>query len=306
MRNTVLVTGASGFLGKSLIRALRQNGTHVYATASKKNQDLEIHSMDFLSLHQTKKTMDIIKPSIVYHIGGLVNLSREYEIYKNCLEINTIGTLNVLESLRENPPKKFVFISTEEVYGDNKVPYKEEQEVNPPSGYSISKSAAERLCILYAKELDFQLIITRIGTMYGPEDRLHRLIPQIILKSLKNEQINLNSGIKKRDYVFIKDVVKALIRLKDVALIDMINIINVGGGKSYSLREILDLIVSNTSSMSKVNYGVIPERIGEADEWLMDIQKASKLLNWQPKISIDEGIYKTIEYFKKEGGMIIK
>lgn len=299
MKNKILVTGATGFLGKSLVRALRENGTDVYASASKKNENLEIHSMNFSSLNQTKKTMDRIRPSVVYHTGGLVNLSREHEVYKNCLNVNTIGTLNVLESLRKNPPKKFIFISTEEVYGDNEVPYKEEQEVNPPSGYSISKSAAERLCILYAKELKFQLIIIRVGTMYGPGDKHNRLIPQIIMKALADKPIDLNLGLKKRDYIFIDDVTEALLRSKETALTNLIDIINIGGGKSYSLRELVGLILFYTKSKSKVSYGSIPERIGEADEWLLDIQKASELLNWQPKTSIKEGIRKTIKYFKE-------
>ncbi|OGK30468.1 hypothetical protein A3F29_00495 [Candidatus Roizmanbacteria bacterium RIFCSPHIGHO2_12_FULL_33_9] len=298
MKNTILVTGATGFLGKNLVKALRREKADIYATSMHEDKNLKVYGADFLFPEKVRKTIDKVKPAIIYHIGGLVNLARDYGVYKNCLEINTIGTLNILEALRPNPPKKFIFISTEEVYGGNKIPYKETQEIDPPSGYSISKAAAEKLCILYAKELNFQLVIIRAGTMYGPGDKPHRLIPQIILRSLYNKPIDLNSGLKKRDYVFIEDIVRALILAKDVFMSDNINIFNIGGGKSYSLREIVSLIPSYTKSKSRVNYGSIPERLGEADEWLMDIRKASKLLGWGPGTPIEEGLRRTVDFIR--------
>ena len=299
MKNKILITGASGFLGKNLVDALGREKIDIYATATHEEKSRGIYAMNFLNFKEVTQAMNKIKPSIVYHIGGLVNLSRDYEVYKKCIEINTIGTLNLLEALRENPPKKFIFISTEELYGGNKIPYRETQKIDPPSGYSISKAAAERLCMVYAKELKFQLIITRVVTMYGPGDKVHRLIPQIVMNSLTNKPINLNLGLKKRDYVFIEDVVRALISIRDITLPDNTNVINIGGGKSYSLREVIDYILSYTKSKSEVNYGLIPERFGEAGEWLLDIRKASKLLRWKPEISIEEGLRKTISYFKK-------
>lgn len=293
------MTGATSFLGRRFLAYLSKQKVDVFATASGENKNLKIQKMNFLFPEEVKETISRARSSVIYHIGGLVNLSRDYEVYKNCLEINTIGTLNLLESLRDYPPKKFVFISTEEIYGNSNIPYTEESKVDPPSGYSISKLAAERLCMIYAKEFKFQLIIARIGTMYGPGDRIHRLIPQIIVRAINNKQIDLNSGLKKRDYVFIDDVVEALIRIKEATFNNGVNIINISGGRSYSLRKIVDLILSFAKSKSKVFYGQIPERLGEADEWLLDIHKASKLLNWQPKTTIGEGLRQTVDYFKK-------
>lgn len=297
MKNRILVTGSTGFLGKNLVDTLRKAGANVFATAAHENKNFKINKVDFLVVEDVKKTINLAKPEIIYHTGGLVNLSRDYETYKNCFEANVIGTLNVLESLRENPPRKFIFVSTEEVYGNNEIPYKETQEADPPSGYSVSKIAAEKLCISYAKELGFKLVILRVGTMYGPGDRPSRLIPQIIMKAMQNKPINLNLGLKKRDYVFIDDVVEALISSKDNGLSDIVTIVNIGGGKSYSLREIVSLIISYTKSKSDVNYGVIAERAGEVGEWLLNIEKASKLLHWEPKMFMIEGIKKTIDYY---------
>lgn len=297
MKKKILITGVTGFLGKNLVNALRRTGTNVFATAAHENKNLKINKMDFLIVKDVRKTINLAKPEVIYHTGGLVNLSRNYETYKNCFEANVIGTLNILESLRDNPPKKFIFVSTEEIYGNNKTPYKETQEADPPSGYSISKIAAEKLCMSYAKELGFKLIILRVGTMYGPGDRLSRLIPQIVMQATQNKTINLNLGLKKRDYVFIDDVVKALISSKNSVLPDSITVINIGGGKSYSLRRIVSLIISYTKSKSKVNYGVVAERAGEREEWLLDIKKALKVLHWEPKISMIEGLKKTVDFY---------
>ena len=300
MKNKILLTGATSFLGKNLFAKLKVRDEDVFATSSRKSIEQNIIKMDLLNSEETIKVVKAINPSIVYHLAALVNLSRDYKVAAQCIEINIKGTLNLLESFRIAKPEIMVFISTEEVYGSSPIPYIEEQPLDPPSGYAISKVAGEYLCRIYARELGFKLIILRVGTMYGPGDRDSRFIPQLIVKALKNEEIPLNAGTKKRDYVFMEDVVKSLIKILDVKDMDIYTVINIGGGKSFTLLNLVNIILEETKSNSKVARGKIPERIGEASEWLMDIGKANSILGWKPTTSLEEGLIKTIAYFKKK------
>lgn len=295
----ILLTGATSFLGKHLYAKLNERGENVFATAGHEDKEQDIREMDLLNEEHVNNVVNDICPSIIYHLAALVNLSRDYRIAQECININIKGTLNLLESLRVVKPQMVVFISTEEVYGNGPIPYVEEQPLNPPSGYAISKMAGEWFCRMYARELGFKLIIPRIGTMYGPGDRVSRLIPQLIIKALNNVGIPLNSGRKKRDYIYIDDVVEFLTKILKIMSRDAFTVINIGGGISYTLLDLVSIVLKETQSSSKIAIGKIPERIGEVDEWLMDIKKANDILGWKPNISLEEGLKKTIRYYRK-------
>lgn len=294
----ILITGSTGFLGTHLSESLKREND-IYLTANHNDVNNEIHKMDLLNINEIKGTIEKVKPDVIFHLGALVNLSRNFEIGKKCLEINLVGTLNLLESLRGSCPKRLIFASTEEVYGDGKIPYKENQICFPPSYYAVTKLASENLIEIYSKELGFSGLVLRMGTMYGPKDSHARFIPQIIKKAIKNEDILLNSGMKKRDYVYVEDAVRALILSKDCRLKTGHIILNIGGGTTYKLIDLVNIILKLTNSKSKVLVGKLPERINEADKWLLDIEKAKKILKWVPKVSIEEGIKKSVDYFKK-------
>lgn len=300
MGNRILITGATGFLGRQLVKRLMMYKEMVYLTASHDLKNLNIHKANLTNLDELKKLIKEVKPTIVYHLGALVDLSRDFKVAQRCIEINIKGTLNLLEALNRYPPKLFIFLSTEEVYGQGTIPYQENQLVSPPSAYAISKVAGEHLTSIYAQELGFYSLILRVGTMYGPENSLSRFISQIILRALKNEDIAINSGKKKRDYIYVDDVVDALIAAKDAKLKDLTTIINLGGGRSYQLLDVVKKIIKKAKSKSKIMLGVLPDRSGEADMWLLDNSKARALLSWRPKTSLEKGLKQTVSYFKRE------
>ena len=290
MRNKkekILVTGSTGFFGKHLTKKLEKKGHEVYKLMS-----------DLTDEHEVKKQVHKFLPTTIYHLGGIVDLSRSFDIAKKCLEINIKGTLYVLEALRQHKPIRFIYTSSEEVYGNGPLPYSEDQIPNPPSPYAISKIAAEQLAKLYGQELGFSIFIFRIGTAYGPEQPDSRLIPQIIIKALKGEDILLNSGTKKRDYIYIGDAIDAITLLLEKNMEEQVVIINAGGGKQYSLKYLVDIVLRLTESKSKVLLGAFPDRLFEADEWLLDNTKAKELLSWEPETSLEQGLKKMIDYYK--------
>lgn len=300
MKNTsrkILVTGATSFLGKHLSLKLKERGEDFFGTAAHEDKKQSIRKMDLLDVKEVKNVVKEISPSFVYHLAALVNLTRDFKIAQQCMEINLKGTMNLLESFRAVTPDVVVFVSTEEVYGNGPIPYIEDQLPYPPSGYAISKMAGEWFCRMYAQELGFKLIILRIGTMYGPGDRTSRFIPQLIIKALENDYILLNSGKRKRDYIYIDDAVQSLINVLNVKNLKTPVVFNIGGGSSYTLLELAKIILRETGSSSNIITGKIPERVGEAHEWLMDIKKADDILGWKPKVSLEKGLRKTIKHY---------
>ncbi len=289
-KQTILITGASGFLGKRLANKL--SGTNDY------NLSLASSEFDLLDLKLIKERVGKIRPDVVVHLASLVDLSRDYNVAQRCIDLNVRGTLNLLESLKGIPLKKLIFTSTEEIYGANQIPFDEAQAPQPPSPYSATKIAGEYLCSQYAHMFAFPLLIFRLATFYGPGNKQERLIPQIIYRAIKSENIELNSGNKKRDYIYVDDVTDALAKGISFEPENKTDVFNIGGGQAYSLRNLVDEIVKITNSKSKIIYGAFPDRIMEADEWLMDIKKAQKTLHWFPQTSLNEGIRKTIEYYK--------
>lgn len=289
----ILITGGTGFFGKNLVPRLLRNG-----------HEVKLFHGDLRKEKEVFRTVSLFRPHIVYHMGALVDLSRTYETARQCIDINIKGATILLEALRRNPPKRFVYTSTEEIYGNGPLPFSEKQLPKPPSFYAVSKIAVEQLASIYAQLSSYQLMILRIGTAYGAYQPTTRLIPQIIINSLQNKDILLNSGKKMRDYIYIDDVADALIAASSHRVNSQIQIFNIGGGRQYALETLINYVLDITKSRSKVLYGAYPDRILEADEWLLDNRNAKKILGWSPKTSLEAGLRKTINYYKRNLSVI--
>lgn len=285
MEDRILITGASGFLGKHLIKKLEKTKHKIYCL-----------STNLLEGKNVESVINKIKPSIVIHLAANVDLSRDRVTAKKNIDVNLTGTLNLVNALKKNQIRKFIFASTEEIYGDGLLPFKEDQLPKPPSSYSVTKLAGEHLCKIYASNLNFSLIIFRLATFYGPNNSVNRFFSRIILSALKNQDISLSSKNKKRDYLYIDDAINAFI----LAINKNLNgqyVFNIGSGKNYSLDKVIKIILKTTNSKSKLLWNKIPERSLEANEWLMNISLVKKLLDWYPIISLEEGLIKTIKSF---------
>ena len=287
-KQKVLVTGSTGFFGKNLIARLNTSDYIVHTLQANLTKEREV----FGEVRE-------FNPDIAYHLGAHVNLARTYKEAKLCIDVNTRGTLILLESLKTVPLKKFIYTSTEEVYGDGELPYRESQQLHPPSFYAVSKVAAEQLISIYSQISGFQGYIFRIGTAYGYYQPMFRLIPQIITKALKNEDILLNSGMKKRDYVYIEDVVDALDVAARKKIPDKILLCTLGGGLEYTLRSLVECVMRITKSRSNIVYGAYPDRVLETDEWLLDNAQAYRYFGWKPNTSLENGLTKTITFYKR-------
>lgn len=301
-RVKILVTGATGFLGKNVCKRLLSMPVRadIYMTGGHEDTGLNIQKLDLTNFASVSDYINETRPDVVFHMGGFVDLTRTFDVAQRCININVIGTTHLLEALSNNHPKRFILASTEEVYGEGDIPYKEENTTYPPSPYAISKLAAEHMSRMYAVQCGFPAIIFRIGTMYGPHQPDHRYIHQTINKALANEDIPLNSGTKKRDYIYVDDVVDAMVKAFELKRFHGVEVINLGSGTNMTLKSLVEKIVRLTNSTSTLRIGQIPDRISEADDWLLDIVKAKKILDWEPKTDIESGLKETIEFCRRQ------
>jgi len=301
MKNeSILITGASGFLGTHLSESIQSvyPEAQLILCSGRGDKSRGIFPLDLTDFGLVSEFMSVHKPTMIFHLGGPVDLSRSYEVATTCIEGNLVGTTNLLESIKGLEIHKFLYASTEEVYGTTLLPYKETDSTKPPSPYAISKLACEHMCRIYAQEFAIPTIVFRIGTMYGPAQPEHRYIVQAIRKALLNEPIPLNSGIKKRDYVYVKDVVDAFISASQYSSDSEFEMYNLGGNISISLKEFVNKILTLSHSTSVLRIGEIPDRISEVNEWRLDSSKAKNELGWEPKTDLASGLLQTIEYYK--------
>lgn len=296
----MLITGADGFVGSNACRYYQKRGWAVHGFSEKSSviDGIKITAVNLLDYDGLRKKIYKIQPDVVLHLGALVVLDRSFEVAKRCIDVNIHGTLNLLEAVKDLPLERFVFFSTEEVYGKNTLPYKENQLLLPPSPYSVSKIAGENLCLLYKEWYALPVVIFRMATVFGPYQPITRFIPTLITKALKNEEVPLNSGKNKRDYLFVEELIeateKALSAEKAIG-----QIFNIGGTKSFSGKELAEKIITLSKSTSKILLNAFPDRSGEARLWKMNNAKARRLLGWKPRASIDEDLQKTINFYRR-------
>ncbi|GAB6066531.1 NAD-dependent epimerase [Aquifex pyrophilus] len=209
---------------------------------------------------------------------------------------NSLGTLNLLEFMKEYNVKKMILASTSSLYAGQPMPFKEELPVNTPiSPYAASKRSAEITAYTYHYLYGLDVIILRYFTVYGPAGRPDMAAFKFIYKTLKGEPVEVyGDGSQKRDFTFVEDVAEATVRALNLKGYE---ILNVGNNRPRALRELIELIERYTGKKVKVIYKDF-HKADMRDTWA-DIDKAKKLLGWEPKTSLEEGVRRTVEWFKE-------
>ncbi len=281
MNKKIAVTGSSGFIGKYLCELLKSQEFEVIEIDIDKGFDIKdfdtfklIPDYDFI-VHLAAKSY--VPDSFV----------QPHDFYKT----NIDGTLNVLESARLNKAKVIFFSSY--IYGvPERLPVKETHSKAPHNPYAHSKLLGENLCKAYNKDFGVPVTIFRPFNIYGPNQRSNFLIPTII-EQLGNPEINLLDDKPKRDYIYVTDIVNAILAAIKTDL-DGFESFNLGSGKSYSVRDIAETLISISNSKAKLLFAN-KERKNEVSDCYADISKAKKMLNWEPLESISHGLKMTIK-----------
>jgi len=275
----ILITGSSGFIGSHLSKKLKTSGYEVIEIS--KSKGIDITNLKKL------KSLDLKNIDIVFHLAALTSSDKDAELYKT----NVLGTLNILELCKIKKIKKIIFNSSY-VYGHPKyLPINESHPLNPTNPYSISKFLSELLCNSYTQNNNLNIIILRLANIYGSNQKGNFLIPAI-LNQLKNSEILLSNPHFKRDFLHVDDLIKLYLKLIDTNIKN--ETFNIGSGANISIidlaNKIKKLSKSNATLKWQETINQNQRRENEVKEVLLNISKAKQLLDWQPSISIDEGL----------------
>jgi UDP-glucuronate decarboxylase len=303
----ILVTGGLGFIGSHLCDRLIKLGNYVICldnefTGNIKNVQHLLKNPNFEFIRHD--IIDPIKLEIdeIYHLACPASpKAYQYNSIKT-IKTNIIGTLNML-GLAKRTKSKFLLTSTSEIYGDPNISPQHEEywgnvnTIGIRSCYDEGKRLAETLTMEYNRNHNLQTKIVRIFNTYGPNLSSDdgRVISNFICQALKNNDITIyGDGTQTRSFCYINDLIEGLIKLMD----SNYNLpVNIGNPNEITIKEIAELIVNMTLSKSKIIYLPLPK--DDPTNRKPDINRAKEVLNWEPKIKLEEGLIKTINYFKK-------
>ncbi len=305
----ILITGGAGFIGSHLCERMLNEGNEVicldnYFTGSKANI---LHLLDNPYFELIRH--DIIEPFFV-EVDEIYNLacpaSPIHYRYNSIKTIKTsvMGAINML-GLAKRTKAKILQASTSEVYGDPIVHPQNEAywgNVNPigqRSCYDEGKRCAESLFVNYHQQNDVNIKIIRIFNTYGPNMHPNdgRVVSNFIVQALQNKPITIyGDGKQTRSFQYVDDLVEGMIRMMNTTN-DIIGPVNIGNPVEFTMLELAEKVIKLTNSKSKLEFLPLPE--DDPTQRQPDISLANKLLDgWSPKVNLDKGLVKTIEYFK--------
>jgi nucleoside-diphosphate-sugar epimerase len=285
----ILVTGSNGFIGKPLVKALKNNG-HSVITYSSVDGDI----CNKVNLEKFK-TMNI---DFIYHLAGKVYVPDSWNYPDHFMRVNIQGTVNILELARDvNAP--IVYISAY-VYGIPKeLPVNENHLVSPSNPYAFSKYTAESVCKFYSDNYGVPVTVIRPFNVYGPGQDGRFLIPHITNQIYLHNKVEVKDLLPKRDYVYIDDFTQALLATQ--LEVRQFEIFNIGSGQSHSVDELIGMVAGLLRCCPRILCEDI-RRENEIMDLYADIDKASEILNWRPRVSITEGINQVIQQLKQDIG----
>lgn len=316
MSNKVLVTGADGFIGSHLVEQLLEEGKDVKAfvlynsfnsygwldTLPKEIlKNIEIFSGDVRDPNGVRVAMEHC--STVYHLAALIAIPYSYHSPDSYVDVNIKGTLNVLQASRLLKTERLIVTSTSEVYGTAQyVPIDEKHPYQGQSPYSASKIGADRMAESFYRSFNMPVTIVRPFNTFGPRQSARAVIPSIIIQLLNGAtEIKLGDTIPTRDLLFVKDTVKAFtaIAKSDKTIGEEINIAT---QQEISIGDLAHKLIDKINPKAKIvsdNQRIRPKN-SEVYRLLGSNEKLKKLTAWKPEHTLENGLEKTIEWFKQE------
>lgn len=293
----VLVTGGAGFIGSHLVKALLRAGHFVrvldnFSTGSMDNivdvaRDVEIVVGDVRDYSVVEKCIRGV--DVVIHLAALIDVAESIERPDLYFEVNIIGTHNIAKACRG--VNVLIFASSSSVYGDPlKIPIPEDHLLSPRSPYAASKAAGEALIQAFSSIYGYRPIILRIFNVYGPkQSRAYAgVVIEFIRRVLRREPpIIYGDGEQTRDFIHISDVIDAI--MKAMSIERARGVFNIGSGKAVTINQLAKLILK-TLNREDLKPVYAPPRPGDIKHSIADITKSRKILGFEPKISLEEGI----------------
>ena len=316
--SNVLITGCTGFIGSELTKRLIEKGHNVYGLVRHASRrDLKpldpvldrIHLVegDLTQYHSVCSAISTCKPQFIFHLGALTPVRLSFEDPFPYLSTNINGTVNLVHAISENYPKaRLIFASTAEVYGwqRQKKPFKEENPLNPASPYAVSKEAADRYIQMAVRIYGLKATILRPNNTYGRKYDRNFLTEYLISTMHDGKTCYIGAPESIRDYMFVDDHVNAyILSMESDRAIG--KVFNVSPGNPVTNRELVEMVSNSLGFNGDIVYGSYPPgypqrpAMWDPDYLVLDNTKIKKILNWQPSVTLEDGLKKTISTWRE-------
>jgi UDP-glucose 4-epimerase len=307
----VVVTGGAGFIGSHLVEKLVDLGAKVTVIdtmlCGNKIERLDGHPN--LSVHRLDVTdIPAIAPlfkgqDMVFHLAAVVGVEETQDEPVNLLNVEVLGTANVISLAAKNKVKRFIFASSSEVYGDSLNPMVEEGPFNPKSTYALTKLIGEHFCQAYYQKYGLEYAALRYFNVYGPRQDERFVLSRFVNRALKGEEIRIyGDGNQTRDFTYVDDSVYMSL-LAAVTGGGVNQVLNFGTGSAVSINYLADLVLTRLNLSGKVNirhvdYDLRRTREIEVFSRLANVEKAEGLLMYRPLTALSDGLDKYITWYR--------
>jgi NAD dependent epimerase/dehydratase len=310
----VLVTGAGGFIGSHLVELLVRVGADVRAFIRYNSRNdfgqlerlptevleaVDVYAGDLVNPEAVANAVD--GRATVLHLGALIPIPYSYRHPREFVAANIEGTLNVLEAARRSSVERIVQVSTSEVYGTaQQVPISETHRLHPQSPYAASKVASDQLALSFARSFGLDVVVARPFNTFGPRQSARAIIPTIVTQALAREQVELGATTPTRDFLFVEDTAAGLARCAEADGVAG-EVFNLGTGMEISIGDLATRILALLGR--KVRVVTAEERLrpkgSEVERLVADVTRARQTLDWQPTLTLDEGLRRTIAWIEE-------
>ncbi len=304
----ILVTGGAGFIGSHVVELFLARGFEVVilddlstGRASNINPQAKFYQMDIRN-PDIRKIFEAEKPDYISHHAAQMDVRRSVAQPLFDADVNILGSINLIECAKEFGVKHFVYISTGgAVYGEpERVPCEETDPINPICQYGASKHTVEHYLFMYHVNYGLKYTVLRYPNVYGPRQDPHGEAGVVAIftgKMLAGEPVTVNGdGEQTRDFVYVGDCANA--NYLAVTVEHAPGIYNIGWGRPTSVNEIFNTLAKVTAFPHPIMYG--PAKLGETRHIYLNAAKAGRELGWSPTLSLEEGLEKTVAYFKEK------
>lgn len=301
-----LITGINGFVGKHLKIELIKNGYEVIGVGLTAKNDGDI-ALNILDYDMVLNVISEVKPDVIFHLAGQPSVAKSWNIPQYTIELNVNGALNILEAVRNNKfNTKIVLVGSSDQYGNvsiDQLPINEKTEQFPATPYAVSKRAQEDIGKVYYNAYHMNIYMTRSFNHIGIGQSLGFVIPD-----LAHSIVDIELGLKDkmtvgnvesyRDFSDVRDIVRAYRLIAEKGIIG--NVYNVGSGKIYQIKELLDILIKNAKKPIKIEYSKSLFRVTDTPIIQCDYTKLKNDTGWQPEIQIEVALSQMLDYYREQ------
>ncbi|HXX44372.1 MAG TPA: GDP-mannose 4,6-dehydratase [Candidatus Acidoferrales bacterium] len=307
----ILVTGATGFIGSRLLERLAEIGGHDLYSLQRyvtgryvlgADQGIKVVFCDLRDHFAVKCAIREVQPEVVFHLAAISPVSYSYDHPNEVLDANLTGTVNLAEAcLREVPAfKHFLLASTSETFGNGPLPKREDTPQAPNSPYSVSKHAAEKYVLYMSDAYKFPVTVLRPFNTYGRRDNTHFLVERMLVQMLRGDVVKLGDPTPERDLLYVDDHVDAYLTCFAKPQVSIGEVFNFCTGEKLTVKALAEKMRAITAFRGQILWDTIPRRPLDIQILYGDSTKAKSVLGWEARISLDEGLRRTADFWRKK------